>query len=285
MPLDTLQVLDVIRNRTLFCKPPPGSIAMASLHPNQVSYGYLTYCITAGVLTLLATVCVGLRFVQRLRNADLWWDDWTIVAALVFAIGVFITDILAALPSLGGAGYHINTYTIDQLNTWAKVSITPINATIIVCIEFTDAICNQIDLASEVLYNPSITFSKVSMLLFYRRIFSVDGHFLLFMRIMMFLVVGTCLAAVFGLIFADNPVQAQWNLEMPHNSINLMSFVIAMAVINIVWDMAILGMVQGKVWGLHLDNRRKLLVSLLIILGALYVSYEPWRPTTSDGPF
>jgi hypothetical protein len=73
-------------------------------------------------MTLLAVICVGLRAVQRMRQREFWWDDWSIVAALIFALGVFASLIIISLPSIGAAGYHINTYTIDQLNTWAKVS-------------------------------------------------------------------------------------------------------------------------------------------------------------------
>ena len=138
---------------------------------------------------------------------------------------------------------------------------------------------NQILLAAEVLYAPGITLSKVSVLLFYRRIFSVDGHFLWFMRTMIFLVVASCIAAIIVLIFQDNPVEAQWHTAMPHTSIKFMPFVLSIAVISIVWDVAILGMVQGKIWRLNLDTKRKLLVSALIVLGALYVCYDlpaPW---------
>ena len=94
---------------------------MVSLHPDRASSGYVTYCIVSGVLTLLAAVCVALRFVQRLRTIDLWWDDWTILISLVFTFGIFITDIFLTLPSFGGAGYHVSTYSREQLNTWSKV--------------------------------------------------------------------------------------------------------------------------------------------------------------------
>lgn len=100
--------------------------ATPSLHPNVISSGYLTYSIVTGVLLLLAAICVLLRFVYRFRNRDFGWDDWTILGALITDLGMFICNVLISLPSLGGAGYHIGTYSPGQLQLWAKVSITPL---------------------------------------------------------------------------------------------------------------------------------------------------------------
>jgi hypothetical protein len=86
---------------------------------------------------------------------------------------------------------------------------------------------------------------------------------------MAFFLVGSCLASIFGLIFTTDPVEAQWNVGMAFTSIDTKPFYITMATVNILLDVAILGMVQKKVWRLQLDSRRKLLVSLVFLLGAL----------------
>ncbi len=95
---------------------------MESLHPDKATPEFLGLCIATGVLTALAIVCVTLRFIQRQRTVKLWWDDWTILAALIFVVGIFINTVLATIPSIGASGYHLNQYTIDGLNTWFKVS-------------------------------------------------------------------------------------------------------------------------------------------------------------------
>lgn len=94
-----------------------------TLHPNRVSYGYLLNNIVSGILTLLAAICVLLRFLHRHRSRDLSWDDWTILGALIFGMGVFIITVLISMPSIGAAGYHITEYTSDQLMVWAKVRL------------------------------------------------------------------------------------------------------------------------------------------------------------------
>lgn len=94
---------------------------MESFHPNKASQDFIDVCIVTGVLTLLSTICVAFRFISQHRKRDLWWDDWTILASLGFSIGLFVNTILVTMPSLGGSGYHIDTYAMTQLNTWSKV--------------------------------------------------------------------------------------------------------------------------------------------------------------------
>jgi hypothetical protein len=87
--------------------------------------GYLSSTIAAGILMGLASVCLALRFFHRYRCNHLWWDDWAILAALITGAGAYISGVLAAVPSIGAAGYHIDTFTIPRLNTWAKVWQNP----------------------------------------------------------------------------------------------------------------------------------------------------------------
>ncbi|KAI0107711.1 hypothetical protein GGR51DRAFT_548228 [Nemania sp. FL0031] len=221
---------------------------MSSLHPNRISGIYQNYSIVTGVLLLLSGACVTLRFIQRHQIRDFWWDDWTILIAMVLGLGVFIVTILISIPSIGAAGYHINTYSLQQLSTWAKYS-----------------------LANEVFYNFSIACSKISIILFYRRIYSIDTGFLVFMRVMFSLIIGVTLSAVFGLIFSYNPVQAQWDFSLPHTTIAIKPFFIIAAVLNILLDVAILGFAQLKLWRVQVDSRRKLLLSGLFILGGLTI--------------
>ncbi|KAI0187508.1 hypothetical protein F4808DRAFT_454343 [Astrocystis sublimbata] len=204
---------------------------MSSTHPNHVSVGYRNYDIITAVFIVLCTPCVILRFIQRRRIHEIWWDDWTILPM-----------------SSAGTGYHIETYSLAQLSTWAKLV-----------------------LPSEVLYNVSVGLSRTSVLLFYRRIFSVDARFLIFMRIMLFLIVGTTLSAVFGLIFSYNPVQAQWDFSLPHTTIDTNAFYIAVAVINILLDLSILAFAQYRLWNLHMQHNRKLLLSIVFLFWAITI--------------
>lgn len=97
---------------------------MASLHPDQPSASFLHGSIALGVLTLVATGFVAMRFVQRLKTLELGLDDYLVLAALIFSIGIFINTVLSTMPSIGAGGYHITEYTVDQLNTFCKVSLS-----------------------------------------------------------------------------------------------------------------------------------------------------------------
>ncbi|KAI0419306.1 hypothetical protein F5X98DRAFT_385096 [Xylaria grammica] len=221
---------------------------MSSQHPNRVSIIYQNYSIVTGILLLLSGACVTLRFIQRYRITEFWWDDWTILIAMLLGLGVFILTIVISMPSVGAAGYHINTYSLQQLSIWAKIS-----------------------LVNEVFYNFSIAYSKISVLLFYRRIFSIDKGFLVFMRVMFFLIIGVTLSAVFDLIFSYNPVEAQWDFSVPYTTIAIKPFFIIAAALNILLDAAILAFALAKLWRLQFNRQRKFLLSGLFIIGGLYV--------------
>ncbi|KAI0187505.1 hypothetical protein F4808DRAFT_56311 [Astrocystis sublimbata] len=91
------------------------------------------------------------------------------------------------------------------------------------------------------------------------------------MRIMLFLIVGTTLSAVFGLIFSYNPVQAQWDFSLPHTTIDTNAFYIAVAVINILLDLSILAFAQYRLWNLHMQHNRKLLLSIVFLFWAITI--------------
>ncbi|KAH8714029.1 hypothetical protein GQ44DRAFT_625283, partial [Phaeosphaeriaceae sp. PMI808] len=195
-------------------------------------------------MTALATASVIARFVSRLKTISLWWDDWAILASLVFAYGYLTTTILVA--TVRGAGYHIFEYSLAQLEKYLKIA-----------------------LANNVIYNASITMSKASVLLFYRRIFFVDRWLARSVNTTAFVLTGYFFAAAGGLIFLNNPIVGQWNLAIPSESINNKVFWLAMAIINIFFDVIILALPQARVCKLQLSRTKKILVSLVFLLGGL----------------
>jgi len=123
-------------------------------------------------------------------------------------------------------------------------------------------------LANNCIYNASITLSKLSVLLLYRRIFAIPS-FITWTWVVGGLLFGYFVAAECGLIFAYNPIQAQWKIWLPHTNINTKSFWLAMAIINILLDVIVLAMPQAQVWKLHQSLRRKIVISLIFLLGGL----------------
>ncbi|KAL5047701.1 hypothetical protein BDW71DRAFT_206070 [Aspergillus fruticulosus] len=98
-------------------------------------------------------------------------------------------------------------------------------------------------LANNVLYNNSVTFSKISVILLYRHIFTVSKP----------------------LRTATWIVGAAAQPWIPHTSIQNKAFWIAMGTANALLDLAILCMPQLIVWRLQQTRQRKVFVSLVCV--------------------
>lgn len=93
----------------------------------------------------------------------------------------------------------------------------------------------------------------------------------MFSRIMIALIASQSIASIFGLIFTTDPVQAQWNVLMPHTKLNEKAFWMATCTIQILFDLAIMCIVQHRVWQLQVQRSHRVLLSLLLSLATLYV--------------
>ncbi|KAE8138752.1 hypothetical protein BDV38DRAFT_270291 [Aspergillus pseudotamarii] len=128
-------------------------------------------------MTVLSTLLVFARFLSRYFTWPAKWDDWACLGALIFAYGFLTTTALVA--TVGRRVYHLVQYNYSVLEKYL-----------------------QIALANNVLYNVSISLTKLSILLFYRPIWVVGG-----------LVAGYFVSAMCGLIFASSPVEARWKTQ------------------------------------------------------------------------
>ena len=237
-----------------------------SLHPDHISHKIVVFLGITGAMTLLATASVILRFTSRKLTLFCYWDDWASLGALALSYGVLTTIALSA--TAGGAGYPVNEYSLLQLEKYLQASDDAIYSMFKPGISLV-LTSGKIVLANNVLYNASVTLSKASVLLLYCRIFTVDRSLLIWTRVVGGIVMGYFLAAEFGLVFAYSPVEAQWKVWIPHTSINNKKFWLAMAIVNILLDVIILCLPQARVWRLHLSIHRKVLVSMVFMLGGL----------------
>lgn len=118
-------------------------------------------------------------------------------------------------------------------------------------------------------YIVAVCLSKASVVFYYRRIFSIDKSFRI---ITISLIVGLamlCVANVLALTFTDDPVQAQWEVDLPHTEINTRVLWIILPVLYIVFDLLILATPMAQIWKLRMTLGRKLLVTGLFVLGSL----------------
>lgn len=69
-----------------------------------------------GIMIFLAITFVLLQFISRRIGVGFGWDDWVILAALIFACGFLVTTVLVA--SVVYRGYHFTQYTLLQLEKY-----------------------------------------------------------------------------------------------------------------------------------------------------------------------
>lgn len=58
---------------------------------------YVAFLTISGLFTLFAAACITLRFFQRRKIRQFWWDDWAILGSGVFSLATIITTIIGAV--------------------------------------------------------------------------------------------------------------------------------------------------------------------------------------------
>lgn len=125
----------------------------------------------------------------------------------------------------------------------------------------------------EVLYNPLIFMTKLSILLQYLRIFcprNITSDWM--RRVIWGLVVFNLLfyiAVMIPQIMACNPREKIWHPYLTGSCLNLPLILIAGAVVNIVSDFSILILPLVRVWQLQLSSSKKLGLTAVFAFGTL----------------
>jgi len=107
---------------------------------------------------------------------------------------------------------------------------------------------------------------KISMLLYYRRIF-VTRTFIVASRVLIGLLACFTLSINLGIIFSKWPVPEQWNPESSYR-INISAILIAFIVGNALFDIAILSLPLMTIRNLQMNSQRKLILSTIFSLGS-----------------
>lgn len=124
-------------------------------------------------------------------------------------------------------------------------------------------------LASTVAYTPAVGFSKIALLLIFRRISTAKPHRLAINAVMV-VVAGYTIAIVLVLIFQCNPIARAWDVTIVAGScVNRPAVYVAMASVNIGTDLFILLMPIPIVLGLKLPWPQKIGLALMFAVGSL----------------
>lgn len=203
-----------------------------------------------GTITLIivATIAVVLRLTaRRISVANLWWDDWTLVIALVLNFGLsagYWVQVRA-----GGLGRHSETVggpiDEDQLSDFYKIL-----------------------LAIQILYFSSAVAIKTSLILLYYRIFGVVRWFRWLLAAAWSIVLLYYVVALFIAIFECTPVGFYWDKTIKGGTcINQNQFYRWNGVANLLIDFMILSLTMPMVWRLNLEIRQKISLSSIFLLG------------------
>ncbi|KAI0897737.1 hypothetical protein F4806DRAFT_507575 [Annulohypoxylon nitens] len=220
---------------------------------------------------IIAIIAVVLRFqVRRIKGQKLGSDDWTIVIALVrnpppsdtseviFAngwwlkiLGIAVTVDILIMTKLGGLGTHAQ-YDDDG---------NPANPEAIV-------VYGKTVYALELLTWPAVGFTKVSVVLMYKRIFTTP-KFKIIANILIGFNIAWTIAFTFALMFSCMPIVSSWDFDIPYTCVDLVALFTTALATDVTTDFLVLLLPIYKVWQLQMPMERKLMIVGIFLLGGL----------------
>ncbi|CAO2648301.1 Nn.00g075680.m01.CDS01 [Neocucurbitaria sp. VM-36] len=217
---------------------PPEQLAILA----KEDQGPLTQSIIIA-FTIIAFICVCLRLFTRLIYQAIGWEDRAIVISMITSV---ITAVFQILQVKAGNGRH---------------------AMFIPFPEGVEKILKHLFL-SIIFYNISLTFTKVSILLQYGRIFTLRE-----MRIPLHVVMGICVAwgitTLFTSIFTCVPVRAYWKIleQSSAKCIDNKTIWYVNASINIMTDLLVATLPVRAIWGLKIPTRQRIALLCILTIG------------------
>ncbi|KAJ5374129.1 hypothetical protein N7517_006135 [Penicillium concentricum] len=229
-----------------FGEPPPGTDLSAD-HGLRNNTAVITTFV-------LATIAVGLRFYTRyqIQSVRIAADDWMIVGAFVSCHKNLICRLLAVTTSLiltvvggyHGLGKHVWVVPIPE--------VVEMMRTLFVYV---------------LLYIVTVPLIKLSIILFYRRIFGMTYT----MWFCVFLTAGYFISCLVAFLVCCRPVSYYWTQYAEPNGgrciYDLYPFYIGNAAANVVTDGIILLVPIPLVWKLQMRKTQKFMVSGIFLLG------------------
>ncbi|KAH8887875.1 hypothetical protein GQ53DRAFT_725610 [Thozetella sp. PMI_491] len=203
-------------------------------------------------LTVISKVLVGVRLAYRLYIAHgvsfvkpFNADDWAILVAACVGVGSNVVQIHGTLAN--GLGRDIWTLTPDQITR-----------------------LDQFYYAIEILYIVELAISKLSIILFYLRIFP-DPTVRRVLWGTLVLMIASAVTLVGLIAFQCMPIQyfwLQWDGEHEGRCLNSNWIAWGHAILNIVFDIWLLGIPLSHLRALKLSWKRKVGVALMFGVGA-----------------
>ena len=207
---------------------------------------------TAVFFLILSVSCVAVRFYARIKSmGKLKIDDWITIPSLIICIVLCILQIISTTH--GGMGTHQTTTNGEfilnsTIETYAKTKY-----------------------GYQIFGTIGLSVTKVAVLLYYRRIFSVRS-FLIINNVLIGTTVAWGIAFTFVIIFQCNPISTLWTKfehEFMPYCINTLDFYMAVAVSDLILDILIFLLPLPQIWKLQMPMRKKFAVAGIFLLGSM----------------
>ncbi|KAG5790479.1 hypothetical protein H9Q69_010460 [Fusarium xylarioides] len=222
--------------------PPPEGL---DLDKNVITTYNVVVCVVLGI----AVTVVVLRFyVRNMKSANIELDDWAVLVSLLCASATVAMTILAGEH---GSGAHVWSIKLTTLVDVFKIVY-----------------------AEPFVYALAVTSVKISILLLYRRLFPLGIDKNRVYTIMFW--IATFLTTVYPFIlwitmpFACRPVSHFWNqyLGAKGKCIGVKLFFLVLGIMNMMNDIIILTVPIPRIWTLHMNNRTKISIICIMLLGS-----------------
>ncbi|KAJ5126332.1 hypothetical protein N7448_005635 [Penicillium atrosanguineum] len=194
----------------------------------------------------LAMIAVAIRFYMKLKGAKtefkkLALDDWLVAAALAPLVALLA---IALLAGHYGMGKHIWVMTVENMIKMKKILF-----------------------AYLFIYIFELFIVKLSLLMFYRRIFGTSGNY----WVCIILALGWAFGSMIALLTCPAPVSYFWNeLTNPGGGnyrYNFYNYYVGNAASNVITDFLILLVPLPVIWKLKMRVAQKFMVSGVLLLG------------------
>ncbi|KAJ5692323.1 hypothetical protein N7462_001746 [Penicillium macrosclerotiorum] len=131
---------------------------------------------------------------------------------------------------------------------------------------------------NQLVYNPALTLTKVSILVFLRRLESRSRIVNILFWTSLVMVVGLFIAVLFVDIFQCNPVAYVYDTSIQGGTcIEQGSFYVSSAALNLFTDILVLSIPIIITWSLQMPLRRKIAVCIILCLGGVATAIGVWR--------
>ncbi|KAM7210769.1 hypothetical protein V8F06_013847 [Rhypophila decipiens] len=216
--------------------------------PLQINDTHKVYGVTIGctVMCVVASVAVLGRLCVRFSSRSHGVDDYAFIVALFTYLAYSILAIYANLHA--GVGKPLWEITVDEYVIWYKILA-----------------------GTAFLYPAMSTAIRVSILLFYRRLFATPNcNFKKVVDICLVLQIAYLIPFTIVAAFSCRPIYASWTLELSLASCDIQFYfdiTTALYSVSLGYDIVLTVLPLGPIMKLHVPTRKKVAIAVLFLFG------------------